>query len=40
MIPLVSSLCYGPMEICQLPRLWWKVQLRLPKRYLRQGSNA
>lgn len=28
MIPLVSSLCYGPLEVCQLPRTWWKVLLR------------
>ena len=28
MIPLVSSLCYGPLEVCQLPRFWWKVTLR------------
>ena len=28
MIPLVSSLCYGPLVICQLPRFWWKVLLR------------
>ena len=27
MIPLVSSLCYGPLGICQLPRTWWKVTL-------------
>ena len=24
MIPLISSLCYGPSEVCQLPRFWWK----------------
>ncbi len=28
MIPLLSSLCYGPLEVCQLPRTWWKVLLR------------
>ena len=28
MIPLISSLCCGPMEICQLPRLWWKASLK------------
>ncbi len=27
MIPLVSSLCYGPLGVCQLPRTWWKVSL-------------
>ena len=27
MIPLVSSISYGPIGVCQLPRLWWKVQL-------------
>ena len=27
MIPLISSLCYGPLGACQLPRLWWKVTL-------------
>ncbi len=27
MIPLVSSLCYGPLGMCQLPRTWWKVSL-------------
>ncbi|HCR17375.1 MAG TPA: hypothetical protein DIU35_07810 [Candidatus Latescibacteria bacterium] len=25
MIPLISSLCYGPEEVCHLPRFWWKV---------------
>ncbi len=28
MIPLISSICYGPLEVCQLPRFWWKVLLR------------
>ena len=28
MIPLISSLCYGPLEVCQLPRFWWKATLR------------
>ena len=28
MIPLISSICYGPQEIYQLPRFWWKVLLR------------
>ncbi|MDA1192542.1 MAG: DUF5069 domain-containing protein [Candidatus Poribacteria bacterium] len=28
MIPLISSLCYGPLEVCQLPRTWWKTILR------------
>ena len=28
MIPLVSSLCYGPLGMCQLPRTWWKVSLQ------------
>ena len=28
MIPLVSSLCYGPLGVCQLPRTWWKVLTR------------
>ena len=28
MIPLISSLSYGPLEILQLPRTWWKVLLR------------
>ena len=28
MIPLISSLCYGPLEVCQLPRFWWKVLTR------------
>ena len=28
MIPLLSSLCYGTLEVCQLPRTWWKVLLR------------
>ncbi|MEZ5277343.1 MAG: hypothetical protein R3F07_13255 [Opitutaceae bacterium] len=27
MIPLISSLCYGPIGYCQLPRLWWKALL-------------
>ena len=28
MIPLISSLSYGPLGVCQLPRTWWKVSLR------------
>ncbi|MCH8294458.1 hypothetical protein IH992_25525 [Candidatus Poribacteria bacterium] len=28
MIPLISSLSYGPLEVLQLPRFWWKVLLR------------
>lgn len=28
MIPLISSCCYGPLGVCQLPRFWWKVLLR------------
>ena len=24
MIPLVSTLCKGPLGVAQLPRLWWK----------------
>ena len=28
MIPLASSICYGPLGVCQLPRFWWKVLLR------------
>ncbi len=28
MIPLISSCCYGPAGVCQLPRFWWKVILR------------
>ena len=24
MIPLVSTLCQGPLGVAQLPRLWWK----------------
>ncbi len=28
MIPLISSICYGPIGVCQLPRFWWKVTLR------------
>ncbi len=28
MIPLVSSNCYGPLGVCQLPRFWWKALLR------------
>ncbi len=28
MIRLVSSLSYGPLEVVQLPRTWWKVLLR------------
>ena len=28
MIPLISSICYGPLGVCQLPRFWWKVLLR------------
>ena len=27
MIPLISSQCYGPLEVCHLPRLWWKASL-------------
>ena len=25
MIPLISSLAYGPLGACQLPRTWWKT---------------
>lgn len=32
MIPLVSSLCYGPAGMCQLPRTWWKVSLHAADR--------
>jgi len=28
MIPLISSLSYGPLEVLQLPRTWWKVLTR------------
>ncbi|MEO2004274.1 MAG: hypothetical protein ABGY41_09255 [Candidatus Poribacteria bacterium] len=28
MIPLISSICHGPLKICHLPRFWWKVVLR------------
>lgn len=28
MIPLISSICHGPLEVCHLPRFWWKVLLR------------
>ena len=28
MIPLISSICYGPLDVCHLPRFWWKVLLR------------
>jgi|GEM_PF-525993 hypothetical protein len=28
MIPLISSLNYGPLGVCQLPRTWWKISLR------------
>ena len=28
MIPLISSTSYGPLEVYQLPRTWWKVILR------------
>ena len=27
MIPLVSTLCQGPLGVAQLPRLWWKNRL-------------
>ncbi len=28
MIPLISTICYGPIDVCHLPRFWWKVLLR------------
>jgi hypothetical protein len=28
MIPLISSISYGPAGLCHLPRFWWKVSLR------------
>ena len=28
MVPLVSSLCYGPLGYCQVPRTWWKSLLK------------
>ena len=27
MIPLISSICYGPAGLCHLPRFWWKASL-------------
>ena len=24
MIPLISTLCQGPLGVAQLPRFWWK----------------
>ena len=27
MIPLISSISYGPAGLCHLPRFWWKVAL-------------
>ena len=45
MIPLISSLSYGPLEVLQLPRTWWKVLLRKaglldeePGRFIDLGS--
>jgi hypothetical protein len=28
MIPLISSICNGPLDVCHLPRFWWKAILR------------
>lgn len=28
MVPLISSMCMGPLGVRQLPRTWWKVTLR------------
>ena len=28
MIPLISSICSGPLDVCHLPRFWWKATLR------------
>lgn len=28
MIPLIGSICQGPLGICQLPRTWWKAVTR------------
>lgn len=28
MIPLIGSACRGPLDICQLPRTWWKAVTR------------
>ena len=28
MIPLIGNICRGPLDICQLPRTWWKVLTR------------
>lgn len=28
MIPVISSISYGPLGICQLPRFWWKGFLK------------
>ena len=28
MVPLISSLCYGPLGYCQVPRTWWKSLLK------------
>ena len=28
MIPLIGSICTGPLGVCQLPRTWWKALSR------------
>ncbi len=28
MIPLIGSICKGPLGVCQLPRTWWKALTR------------
>lgn len=28
MIPLIGSICTGPLGVCQLPRTWWKALTR------------
>ena len=28
MIPLISSISFGPIGVCHIPRFWWKVILR------------
>ncbi len=39
MIPLISSLCKGPLDVAQLPRFWWKNLLHQAGRLDRDYPN-
>ena len=43
MIPLISSICNGPLDVCHLPRFWWKEERvrsepRSPSAFMTSGE--